>query len=185
MEDTLIIELFFQRNEKAIEETKNKYGKYCFTIANNILKNYEDSEECVSDTYIKTWQSIPPQKPSDFKAWIGRVTRNIAINKWKYNHRKKRHDTPYILMSELDECIPSGFTIDDQIDKNELGRLISIWLRGLTKENQALFIQRYWFGFEIRELSKKFGISSSNLSSRLHYLRSALRKYLEKEDICI
>ena len=79
----MIIELFFQRNEKAIEEINNKYGKYCFTIANNILKNYEDSEECVSDTYMKTWESIPPQRPLDLKAWIGRVTRNVAINKWK------------------------------------------------------------------------------------------------------
>ena len=117
MKDEEIIDLFFARNEEAISETEKKYGKYCSYIANNILKNKEDTDECVSDTYLNAWNTIPPQRPSIFKAFLGKITRNLALNLYKKDHTQKRYHGIAIAIDELAECIPDEFDIEELMEK--------------------------------------------------------------------
>lgn len=119
MEDSQIIELYWQRNETAISETRQKYGNFCYSIAKNILSLHEDAEECVNDTFHQVWQSIPTQRPDKFRAWLGKITRNISLNLWNKNHRQKRYAGMTELLSELEDCIPSPQTVEREIEEKE------------------------------------------------------------------
>ncbi len=181
MEDTEIIELYFRRNEAAIAETAAKYGAFCHSIAQNILSIDADAEECVNDTYLRTWNSIPPQKPVKLGAWLGRVVRNIAYDLWKKNHRQKRYSGIEELLNELKDCIPSPVTVEHEIEEQELTEVINIWLASLSKKDRILFVRRYWNGEAVNVLAQKTGISSTNMAKRMYRLRQNLKSTLEKE----
>lgn len=185
MEDNMIIDLYWARNEQAIEESKRKYDRALTKISYNILNSPEDSEECVSDTYVKAWNAIPPDKPFSLFAYLGRITRNISINLWHKNHAEKRNGAGDVLLSELEECIPSNNSTEQTVEVNELSRIISDWLFSLSKRDRLLFIRRYWYGDSIDDLSKSFAQSKSAVSGRLFRMRNKLKLKLEKEGISI
>ena len=181
MEDPKIIALFFERNETAIAETAAKYGVFCHNIALNILSIEADAEECVNDTYLQTWNSIPPQRPSKFRAWLGRVVRNIAINLWNKNHCQKRNAGIVQLMDELEDCIPSPETVERQIEEQVLTEVINTWLASLSQEDRILFVRRYWNGKAVKELAKETGTEPKKLARHMYTLRQNLKSTLEKE----
>jgi RNA polymerase sigma factor, sigma-70 family len=181
LEDTDIIELFYNRSEQAIKELSEKYGAVCSQVSKNILKNSQDAEECVNDAYLAVWNTIPPQKPEHLLAYICRIVRNISITKYHSNTAKKRNSYYDTALDELDECIMSGLSVEDEIDARELSCLINIFLDTLSKENRVIFVWRYWFSDSVQDIAEKLGISSNNVSVRLSRIRSKLKKFLKKE----
>ena len=185
VEDSQIIELYWQRDEQAIAETAQKYGAFCFTIASSILTVREDAEECINDTYHQVWNAIPPQRPIRFRPWLGRIVRNAAINLWNKNHTQKRYAGMTALLHELEECIPAPQTAEQSLEEKELTQLIERWLRSLSPEDRILFVRRYWYGVPLQELAAQQGILPGKLAGRMHRLRSALKTVLEREGICL
>ncbi|MBR2555886.1 MAG: sigma-70 family RNA polymerase sigma factor [Aeriscardovia sp.] len=183
MEDQQIIKLFWDREEQAVKETAYKYSAYCYAIAFNVLSVKEDAEECVNDTLQKAWDSIPPNRPDNLKAWLGKVCRNVALNLWQKNHAKKRNRGMDLLLSELEECIPSSNTVEKEIENSEISMCINRWLRTLSREDRILFVRRYWYGDAVKALAKARGTSSQTITQRLFRLRKGLKAALEKEDI--
>ena len=184
MEDAKIIELYNARSELAVAETERKFGKMLFSIAMNILSNREDSEETVNDTYGKAWSSIPPQKPDFLGAWLGIITRNLSISRFRMNKAQKRSGIETML-SELEECIPSSENIETESESKEITAAINRWLETLKKEERILFLRRYWFSDSIAELAEKVKIPPKKLSSKMFRLRKSLKEFLEKEGIAL
>lgn len=186
MEDSEIIELFFTRSESAISETVKKYGKYCSKIAMNILSSSEDAEECISDAYLSAWNNIPPVRPTLFSAFLGRIVRNLSINKYKANHTKKRggHETNLVL-SELEECIPSGSNVESEQEAKVIAKTIDSFLRTIDDESRIIFVRRYWYADSIADISSCYHMSESKVKSMLFRIRNKLRTYLEKEGIAL
>ena len=182
MEDLQIIDLYNRRDENAISETAKKYGAFCESIAFNILTIAADVEECVNDTYLQAWNSIPPQQPVRLGAWLGKVTRNIAINLWNKNHRKKRYAGMEQLLSELEDCIPSPITVEHEIEEMELTEFLNTWLALLPKADRILFMRRYWNGEAVKDLAKEYRIMPRDMAKRMYRLRQSLKSALEKED---
>ena len=185
MDDSKLLDLFWERDENALSEVDAKYGSYYRKIAMNILSIHEDAEECVSDTWLRAWESIPPDRPGNLKAWLGRVVRNTALNMWQRNHAQKRHDGMELMLDELAEIIPSAESTENTIDAHDLGRIISGWLRKLTPEDRNLFVRRYWYGDSIKELSALSGKSAGNLAQKMYRLRKELKNELERNGITI
>lgn len=185
MEDNEIINLYWNRNEAAIRETADKYGRFCHSLAMNILSVWEDAEECVSDTYQKAWNAIPPERPDAFRAWLGRIVRNLSINRWHHNRAQKRFAGVEELLSELGDCIPDSKTTEDILDAQELSAHISDWLNTLSVTDRALFIRRYWNGEPLQKLAPAAGISPNKLAGQMFRLRKDLQKYLEIRGIAI
>ena len=181
MEDLQIIDLYFKRDETAISETDQKYGAFCRSIALNMLSIYEDAEECVNDTYLQAWNTIPPQRPVRFGAWLGRVVRNISINLWNKNHRQKRYAGIEQLLDELEDCIPSPATVEHQIEEQELTEVVNTWLVSLPQNDRILFMRRYWNGETVNALAQESGASPANMAKRMYRLRQNLKSKLEKE----
>ena len=180
MEDSRIVDLYWLRDESAITETDTKYGVFCQTLAMNVLSVREDAEECVNDTYHKAWISMPPQRPSKLKAWLGRVVRNTALDLWRKNHAQRRYSGMDVMLSELEDCLPSSMDVEQEIEAKELGEFISLWLRNLPEEDRALFIRRYWHGEALTDLAKRMNIPASQLTKRMYKLRLSLKASLEK-----
>lgn len=185
MDDSRIIELYFARSEEAIKETDRKYGAFCRKIAMNVLRNREDAEECVNDTWHQAWKNIPPQRPDQLKIWLGRVVRNCAINLWNHNHRQKRYAGMEIMLDELEECVAAEDTVETILEDEELGKVISDWLRTLSPKDRAIFIRRYWNGEEVRKLAAEFGMTANHAAQKMHRLRQSLKAYLVKEGITL
>ena len=185
MEEKELVDLFFERNEKAISRLEEKFGNYCFTIAKNILMNFEDSQECVQDVYYKVWNSIPPKRPDNFKAWLGKTVRNSALNILAKNHAKKRSRQAETSFEELQDCLSSEYTSETALDSSELGEIISAWLRTLESEDRILFVRRYWFGERLTDLAKKKNIPEKKLAMKMYELRKELKTALEKEGVAI
>ena len=158
MDDTRIIDLYWQRSERAIAETDAKYGAYCRMVALNITGDTRDGEECVSDTYQQAWTSIPPLRPQRLRPWLGRVVRNLAINRWRRNHAQKRYAGLEALFSELEECIPSGETAERRLEEGELTQVLNGWLASLSQSDRVLFLRRYWNGEPLKELEQAYGL---------------------------
>lgn len=180
MEDKEIINLYWNRQEKAISETDKKYGKYCNTISFNILQNKEESKECVNDTYLKTWNSIPPQRPNILKVYIGRIARNLAINQYARKKAKKRDYTLEIALEELNECISSNNNVEKESDYNELVKALNNFLSELSQDKRKIFLERYWYLYSIKEISYNNRISESNTKTLLLRIRSQLKDYLKE-----
>lgn len=185
MEDSRIIDLYFERNEDAVAETDRKYGAFCCGIALNILSLCADAEECVNDTYLQAWNAIPPLRPDRFDAWLGRVVRNLALNLWRKNHRKKRYTGMEVLLNELEDCIPAPETVEHVIEAKELAGLIDIWLASLPQDDRILFLRRYWNGERVDVLAEECGMAPGRLAKRLYKLRRRLKSALEKEGYLI
>ena len=185
MDDKQIIELYFERNEQAIKETQNKYGAFCHRIAMNILGIHEDAEECVNDTYFSVWKQIPPTVPEVFKVYLGRITRNLSISRFRAMRAKKRYSSMEIMLSELNDCVPSSSNVEQTIEVMQLSDYISEWLDSLPEEDCALFVRRYWFGDEVQELAKKCGITAAKMAQRMLRLRKSLKAALEQKGVAL
>ena len=185
MDDKQIIELYFERNEQAIKETQDKYGAFCHRIAMNILGIHEDAEECVNDTYYSVWTQIPPPVPEVFKVYLGRITRNLSISRFRAMRAKKRYSSMEIMLSELNDCVPSSSNVEQTIEVMQLSDYISEWLDSLPEEDCALFVRRYWFGDEVQELAKKCGITAAKMAQRMLRLRKSLKAALEQKGVAL
>ena len=182
MDDSKIIELFFARNEDAIKHTDDAYGRRLFHLADNIVHNDQDAEESVNDTYMKAWDTIPPQRPEHFFAYIAKICRNFALKRIDWQKAKKRNAEVVTLTQEMENCIPDTYR-DIEADERELGRILDAFLRTLTPENQMVFLRRYWYVDTIAEIAVRYGISESAVQMRLNRTRSKLAMYLAKEGI--
>ena len=182
MDDRKIIELFFARNEDAIKHTDDTYGRRLFHLADNIVHNDQDAEESVNDTYMKAWDTIPPQRPEHFFAYIAKICRNFALKRIDWQKAKKRNAEIVTLTQEMENCIPDTYR-DIEADERELGRILDAFLRTLTPENQMVFLRRYWYVDTIAEIAVRYGISESAVQMRLNRTRSKLAMYLAKEGI--
>lgn len=181
LEDSKIIELFFARVEQAIVELSAKYGIVCNRIARNILKNDLDAEECVNDTYLAAWNTIPPQKPDPLRTYIFRIVRNIAIAKYHANTSEKRNSYYDVALEELENCLATSSTVEQEIAADELSKEIDRFLATLDEESQILFVRRYWYSDSISDLAERFHASNNNVSVRLSRIRNKLKIYLQKE----
>lgn len=185
MEDSRIIELFFSRSEQAISELAYKYGKVCRKIAVNILNNVEDAEECVNDAYLGAWNSIPPQKPNPLVTYICKITRNVALKKYRYNTAKRRNGYYDISLSELEECIPSARQDIASCTGEELTKVIENFLNTLDKKSRVMFVKRYWYAESVKEIAEEFGVTENSISVKLLRIREKLRKYLIREGVIL
>ncbi|MBP3319471.1 MAG: sigma-70 family RNA polymerase sigma factor [Ruminiclostridium sp.] len=182
MKDHNIIDLFFAREEAAIRHTDELYGKRLFSLADNILRNRQDAEESVSDTYLRAWETIPPQRPRHFFAYLAKICRNFALKKLDWNQAAKRKAEVVGLTQELELCIPDQARSRD-MDALELGQIMEAFLQTLTQDNRLVFLRRYWFGDSIGEIAARYGLSESAVLMRLNRTRTKLRAHLEKEGI--
>lgn len=185
MEDMQIIKLYWSRDETAIQETNTKYGRLLHSIAFNILSNHEDSEECVSDTYNKVWDIIPPQEPDSLTAFLGRIVRNLSINRWHKNRSQKRYNGAQVSLSELSECIPVSNNVEETMDAKELSEFISDWLCTLSQDNRVLFLRRYWFGDTLDTLACECNTTPNKLAARMYRLRQNLKTAMEKGGVLL
>lgn len=185
MEDNAIIELYWKRMQQAISETADKYGNRLSNLAMNILHDTEDSEECVNDTYHAAWNTMPPEKPDFFFAYLAKITRNFAFGKLDYYHAKKRNVTIVELSEELENCIPSPNDLDRKFESEEIGRIISDFLNTQPVEMRKVFVRRYWYADPVHDIAAAFAISESKVKSILFRMRNKLRSYLEKEGIVL
>ena len=184
MEDQGILKLFFARSEQAIAETDRKYGGYCYSIAYNILSSKEDSEESVSDTYLKAWNTIPPRRPQHLFAYLAKICRNFSLDRLDWKNAAKRKAEVVSLTQEMELCIPDTQR-ERQRDGKELGMLLDAFLRTLTPENRMVFLRRYWYVDTIAEIAVRYGLSESAVQMRLSRTRAKLCTYLEKEGIFV
>lgn len=183
MDDIKIIELFFCRDETAIRETADKYGDFIRYIAFNITGLKEDAEECENDTYLKLWNSIPPEFPEFFKAYIGKIVRNTALSLYRKNKAAKRNCGVYVLLSELEECIPDPVSVEDEVEANYLSGIISDWLYTLSEAHRTVFIKRYWYGDGVKSIAEQLNFSPSEISSLLFTLRKKLKRELTEKGV--
>ena len=183
MQDSKIIDLFFERSEQAITELSLKYEKLCKQISINILGNEEDALECINDSYLGVWNTIPPKRPDNLKYYFCRIVRNNALKRFHSNSALKRNSFYDIALQELEECIPDVNSIEKELTSAEITKLIDSFLAMQKKENRIIFIRRYFFSDSIADISKKMGMSENNVSVRLTRMRTCLRNHLEKEGI--
>ena len=186
MEDSRIVDLYWARSEQAIAETERKYGGYCRAIARNILKNEEDTDECVSDTWLRAWNAMPDARPSILSAFLGRITRNLSFDRFKAAHTDKRGggNLPAAL-DELPECVPAPGGVEDTVAEHELSQAIDRFLRTLPERECSVFLRRYWYVDSIAEIALRFGLKENSVKSILFRTREKLQRYLEKEGIAI
>ena len=182
MEDAGIVGLYWARSEKAIEETTAKYGNYCHCIALNILGNAADAEECVNDTYLHAWNSIPPHRPANLAAFLGKITRRVAIDKWRRQNAGKRGGGEVTLvLEELAQCIPGSHDVEQKVEAAELAEAVNRFVRSLPLMERRIFLCRYWYLEGIGDISRRFGFSQSKVKMILLRQRKKLQAYLEKE----
>lgn len=185
MDDKQIIDLYFQRNETAITETATKYGAFCHKIALNILSIREDAEECVNDTYHSVWNQIPPTNPCSFRAFLGRITRNISISRFRALRAKKRYNGIELMLSELEECVPDSSNVEQTIEAKELSSYINAWLYIQSEKDAVVFIRRYWYGDSVQDLAKKSGTTAAKMAQTMLRLRKSLKAYLEQKGVSL
>lgn len=186
MTDLQIIDLYWARSEEAITATAAAYGNYCTSIAFNILRSYEDSEECVSDTWHRAWQSMPPQRPNPLRVWLGKVTRNLALDRWRAGQAEKRGGGQMdVLLSELENCLPSGVTPEKQAEDSEVVEGINRFLRSQSPAARIIFLRRYWYGDSVADIAAAMGMGRSAVKSALFRAREGLRQHLEEEGLWI
>ena len=186
LEDSKIIDLYWARKEQALAETDAKYGNYCRTIARNILRNFEDTEECVSDTWLHAWNSMPPQRPGILSAFLGRITRNLSFDRCKYRQADKRGGGALPLaLDELGECIPASGRVEHELEQKELAAAIDRFLRTLPEKDCNLFLRRYWYVDSISVIADRYGMKENTVKSILFRTREKLRKFLGEEGIAV
>lgn len=181
MEDQQIVDLYFARSESAIAETDKKYGRYCHSIAYRILEDNEDAKEIVNDTYLKTWNTIPPNRPDPLKPYVGMISRHLSLDRYEEYHTQKRGGQVPLVLEELAECIPdgdSGADIGESVDlRDALGRFV----RSLPEKTQEIFLQRYWYSCSVAEIAEGYGMRENSVTVLLHRTRKKLKAHLQKE----
>ncbi len=184
MNDREIVQLYLDRNEDAIMHTKEQYGNYCFSVAYHILFNKEDAHECVNDAYLNTWNAIPPHQPKSLRTFIGKITRNLALNKFKHYHTLKRGKGQVdVVLHELEECVSSNHDVKELLNEKLLIEAINDFLGNLPDQKRQLFVRRYWYLDSIKEISRDYDIPKNTLTSILFRLRQDLKEYLLKENL--
>ena len=186
MEDKDIIGLYFERSEEAINETALKYSTLLSHIAFGILGSREDAEECVNDTYMQAWNSIPPSQPKRLSAFLGKITRNLSLNRYDLLTAKKRGGgSKELALEELEECIPSTGDLQRQVEDAELAELINLFLDKLNRESRIIFMRRYWYFCTVREIAEDMCIGESKVKMSLLRTRKKLRQFLEKQGVSL
>ena len=179
MDDANIVQLYWDRNEQAIPATADKYGSYCTSIAKNILGNNEDAEECVNDTYLNAWNSMPPHRPSILSTFLGKIVRNLSFNRYKHNNADKRGggELPVVL-EELSDLVSGKDDVEQAFDQKELTKAIDTFLDSLSPEKRSIFISRYWYTDSISEIAVRNDMNDGAISMTLNRLRLKLHNYL-------
>lgn len=173
MKDSDILDLYFARDERAIVETDKSHGRVCMQVSMNILESLPDAEECVNDTYLKAWNTIPPERPAALRAFLCQITRNLSLDRLRYMHRQKRDKNLLVMLSELETCLPAK-----EVPENQLAKHLSAFLRTQEKIDRLLFVGRYYHAFSTRELARRTGMDENLVSVHLHRVRERLRRYL-------
>ena len=185
IEDEKIIDLFFNRSEKAIQELDIKYGKVCHKLSYNILNNKQDAEECVNDAYLGAWNAIPPTRPNPLLSYIVKIVRNISLKIYWRKEAAKRSGHYKIALEEIEGYIADQKTVEDEIEARELARIIEEFLDTLTVENRVIFMRRYWFADSYKDIAELVGISEKNISVRLTRIREKMKKYLIEREVFV
>ena len=186
MDDRQIVELYWRREERAITETKQKYGRYCYAIAYRILQNREDAEESVNDTYLGAWKSIPPHRPHLLSVFLGKITRNLSLKRWRNKTAAKRGSGEVALtLEELKDCVPAPRTVEEEVEVRALAAIIDDFLRGLPEEERNIFLCRYWYFDSVKEIGSQFGCSESKVKMKLLRTRAKLLERLEREEVTV
>lgn len=181
MDDSLIIDLYFERNEQAIAETQTKYGRLCTKIAGGILKRYEDAEEAVSTSYVKLWNAIPPKRPESLCGYLCRIVRNTALN--VYDSMKRRSCEE--LYGELTEVIPDTETADDRFDSAEIAGHLNEFLHKIKPLNRDIFTGRYYLNLSVRDIANRLGMTETAVKTRLSRIRADLKEYLAENGVSV
>jgi RNA polymerase sigma-70 factor (ECF subfamily) len=186
LEDSEIFDLYWQRSEAAINETAKKYSRYCHSISFNILHNHEDAEECVNDTYSRAWNAIPPNRPNCFAVFLGKITRNLSLDKYKKHTAGKRGlGQTELALSELDECIPSASSVEQETNEKELVQLLNQFLENLPQQKRIIFVQRYWYLMPMKTIAEEAAANEGQVRTALFRIRGSLKAFLKKEGITI
>ena len=180
MDDGKITELFWQRSEDAIDAVDAKYGKLCHSIAANLLRNEQDAQECVNDTYHALWEAIPPHRPQRLLPFVAKITRNLAMKRLTGQNAQKRQGLT-VSFEELNECIPGGTAAQQRLEEQELRQVLEAFLRRLDPKSRYIFLRRYWFFESVEEIARGMGTSSGSIKTRLYRIRKELKRYLEQE----
>ena len=185
MEDRTIVALYWSRDQRALGESQKKYGPLCFRLSENILASREDAEECVSDTWLRAWDTMPPQRPSSLRAYFAKITRNLSIDRWRARRAEKRGAGLSVLLDELEESLPlpAAPSAEEIAEARETARAIDRWLDTLSPADRTAFLRRYWYGQRVDAVAKQAGCSPNSMAKRLGRLRDGLRKALEQEGI--
>ena len=181
MNDASIIEMLWERDERALSEMKQSYEKLCFHIAGGMLSQREDAEECVNSAYLNVWRSIPPNRPASLKNYLCRLVKNCALNIIMHNTAEKRSPEMAVSLDELSECIPDGRSIEENVDAGQLGAAISRFLRTQPEKHRKVFVRRYWYSESIEEIAEFYGMNEKTVATHLFRVRKKLKEYLRKE----
>lgn len=185
MDDEKIIELFFARSELAIKELDSKYGKVCFQLSYNVLNNRLDAEECVNDSYLGLWNTIPPQRPNPLLAFVCKIVRRYSIMRHRANTAMKRNSIYDLAVDEIEHCLAAPVTVEGTIEAKTLARIIEEFLDTLSVENRVIFLRRYWFSDTYSDIAQRIGITEKNVSVRLTRTRKQMREYLIRREVLV
>lgn len=183
IEDQMIIKKLYERSEEAIKELSDKYGALCQGIANRILSNEQDAEECLNDALLAVWNTVPPEEPDPLSAYICRITRNISLKKYHANTAKKRNTHYDVALDELEECLAGGSSVEDEILAKELQQSMNDFLSKLKKADRVMFVRRYWFLETVSEIAGSIGRSNNYVTVHLHRSRKKLENYLKMKGL--
>lgn len=185
MDDPSVVQMFWDRDENAVSESARRYGDYCFSIANNVLRDRRDSEECLNDALLAAWRSIPPQKPENLKTYLGKLVREIAISRWRSNNRQKRIRSDFLCsLDEMAEII-SGGAFDEELEEAELSREISRFLSSVDRTKRNVFIRRYWYCDPVESICRRYGFGKSKVLMMLKRTRDDLARHLKEKGFLI
>ena len=183
MEDGAIVELYWQRDSRAITASDEKYGGLCRSLSQNILNSREDAEECVNDTWHRAWTTMPPQRPGSLRAYLARIVRNLSIDRWRAKRSQKRGEGMDALILELEDCLPAVPSAEVEFEARETAAAIDHWLDTLQQGDRVAFVRRYWYGERVDALAGQYGCTPKQMAQRLFRLRGGLRRALEREGV--
>ena len=175
MDDQAIIALYWSRDQRALGESQQKYGPFCLRLSENILACREDAEECVSDTWLRAWDTMPPQRPGSLRAYLSRICRNLSLDRWRRRKAQKRGEGLEVLLEELEDCVPASPSAEEAAENREITRCV----------DRTVVLRRYWYGQQVKEIARQAGCTPQKMAQRLYRLRLSLREALEQEGIVI
>ena len=184
-DDERIIELFFHRSERAIQELDDKYGKACRRLSHSIVNSEQDAEECVNDAYLGVWNAIPPAHPAPLLSFVLKIVRNISLNRYWKTEAGKRSSRYTVALAEVEDCIADSKTVESELEARELAHILEKFLDTLSRENRVIFMRRYWFADSYKDIAGLTGLSEKNVSVRLTRIRGKLREYLTEREVTI